>query len=47
MEKFPFTVQLEVEVEAFDEDDAKSIVKDTLDPGEMGSFIFIKKTIIK
>lgn len=47
MEKYSFNVQIEVEVEAFDEDDAKSIIKDNFDPGQLGSFISIKKLQIK
>ena len=47
MEKFSFKLEVEVEVEAFDEDDAQSLIKDNLGPGAYGSFIDIKKLKIK
>jgi hypothetical protein len=47
MDKYKFVVTLTVEVEAFDESDAKIVVGDYLNPGPLDDIIVIKTTNIK
>jgi|APGre2960657404_1045060.scaffolds.fasta_scaffold112375_2 hypothetical protein len=47
MNKFLYKVELEVEVEAFDEDDAAIVIKDYIGPGFMDSILNIKSLKIK
>lgn len=42
MNTFVYEVTLKVEVEAFDSDDAKTLLDDYLAPGLLGDFIDIK-----
>jgi len=47
MDKFTYEVTLKVEVEAFDADDAKTLLDDYLAPGLLGDFIDIKSRAYK
>lgn len=48
MEKFTFVVSVKVEVTAFDEDDAQTVVRDYFGPGPMDDALnVIKMTITK
>jgi hypothetical protein len=47
MDTYKFAVVLEVAVEAFDEDDAKTVIGDYLNPGPLDDMISITKTTIK
>lgn len=42
MDKYKFVVTLGVEVEAFDESDAKTVIGDYLNPGPLDDIIVIK-----
>jgi hypothetical protein len=42
MNKYTYEVVLKVVVEAFDSDDAKSILDDNFGPGLLGDFVDIK-----
>jgi hypothetical protein len=47
MDTYKFAVVLEVAVEAFDEDDARTVIGDYLNPGPLDDMISITKTTIK
>lgn len=47
MDTFKYEVTLKVEVEAFDADDAKTLLDDYLAPGPLGDFIDIKTRTYK
>lgn len=47
MDTYKFVVQLEVAVEAFDQDDAQTVIGDYLNPGPLDDMISITKTTIK
>jgi hypothetical protein len=42
MNKYSYEVTLRVVVEAFDEDDARSLLDDNFGPGPLGDFVEIK-----
>lgn len=42
MNKYTYEVVLKVTVEAFDQDDAKSLLDDNFGPGPLGDFVDIK-----
>lgn len=42
MNKYSYEIVLKVTVEAFDEDDAKSLLEDNFGPGPLGDFVDIK-----
>lgn len=44
---YKFVVELQVAVEAFDEDDAKIVIGDYLNPGPLDDCITILKTTVK
>jgi len=46
MEKFVFVVSVKVEVTAFDEDDARTVVKDYFGPGPMDDALNVVKMTI-
>jgi hypothetical protein len=47
MDKYLYTIRLEVEVEAYDESDAQEIIEDTFGVGEDGGVDITKLTIGK
>ncbi len=47
METYRLQVILDLEVEAFDKDDAEIVVTDYLGPGPMDEIIMIRKMLVK
>jgi|APGre2960657404_1045060.scaffolds.fasta_scaffold03601_10 hypothetical protein len=47
MEKFKFSLELVVEIEAFDLDDAGTVISDYFGKGDLDGIVTIKKCVIK